>query len=202
MQTVLQSPRSGYWDQTTDLALSLSLGEAPETAICFDSRLRVYSTSAVREGAAEFPEVRVGDFANILLKLLRWTSEPALLLPHRLSSKARRPGATPMSARRTPFVTYPTGTSSCGQRGKSGWKEISADLSVQPAYAVDRSASADRQIRRHVKTFRCVIWVLATQSEETHGGIYRASVEHSRTDIAQSATGESDQSPLTRPYGL
>ena len=40
----------------------------------------------------------------------------------------------------TPLVTCPTGTSSSGQRGNSGCKEVPAHLPVQAAYAIDRSA--------------------------------------------------------------
>ena len=41
----------------------------------------------------------------------------------------------------TPLVTWPTGTSSSGQRGNSGSKEVPAHLPMQAAHAIDRSAA-------------------------------------------------------------
>ena len=65
----------------------------------------------------------------------------------------------------TPLVTCPTGTSSSGQRGKSGCEKMSAHLPVQATHAIHRAASADRQIR-HVEILRGVVRVLAAQRQQ------------------------------------
>ena len=65
----------------------------------------------------------------------------------------------------TPLVTCPTGTSSSGQCGNSGSKDVPAHFPVQATHAVDRPAAADRQIG-HVETLRRVVRVLAAQGQQ------------------------------------
>ena len=65
-----------------------------------------------------------------------------------------------------PLVTWETGTSGRGQRGKRGLEDAAADLAVQAAYAVDRAGPPNSQIG-HVEWFLCVIRVSAPKGEKT-----------------------------------
>ena len=65
----------------------------------------------------------------------------------------------------TPFVTCPTGTSSSGQRGKSGAKRRRLTFPCRRLTPLTAAAPADGQIR-HVETLRRVRRVLAAQGQQ------------------------------------
>ena len=65
----------------------------------------------------------------------------------------------------TPLVTWPIGTSSSGQRGKSGWKRRRLTFPCRRLTPFDCAAPAERQVR-HVEWLRPVGRVLAAQGQQ------------------------------------
>ena len=114
-------------------------------------------------GGAKLPEPGVGDAANVLLQGV--PSSPASAPLPQASVHRSSAAAESQVGIWTPLVTCPTGTSSSGQCGKSGCKEVPAHLPVQATHAIHRPAPADRQIR-HVERFRRVVRILAAQGQQ------------------------------------
>ena len=162
-QSVAQNPASGCSGLNRCLAPSIASGEAPEAASCRDNRSRAYSTRASTRGSCEIAKAsrrRRGEYsAPDSLPI------PASGLFRKLRSKDSSAGAESHVGMWTPLVTYPTGTSSSGHRGKSGWKNLPAHLPVQSAHAIHRPTAANRQIR-HIEWLRRVVWVLASEGQE------------------------------------
>ena len=113
-------------------------------------------------GGAKLPEPGVGDAANVLLQGFR-RPQPAILaagLRPQIVGRRRVPG------RHVDAVGHVSDRHLVRRPArKERRKEMPAHLSVQAAHAIDRPASADRQIG-HVEVLRRVVRVLAAQRQQ------------------------------------
>src|ERR1700678_3354441 len=111
--------------------------------------------------AAKFPELGVGDPANVLLQGLRRSPPPIFSTGFcpKVIGRTRVPGRhvnTVSHVSDGNFVLWPS--------LKKRLKEAPAHLPMQATYAIHRSASADCQVS-HVETFRRVIRILSAESQ-------------------------------------
>ncbi len=119
-------------------------------------------------GSAQLPKFGIGNGSGYLSP--SFPSVPShLSFPQAFVQSSSPAAAESQVGMWTPLVTYPTGTSSSGQRGKKRFEKPTADFPVQPAYSVHRSASPDGKIS-HVETLRRVIRILAAQGHQVLKG--------------------------------